>query len=108
LNRLLGRGHGFEIGGTINSCTKGIYTWGKPIKVTNENGEELNLILMDTEGIGSFERTQTHDAKIFSLSVLLSSCFIYNSMGVIDEGALEKISFIANLTKHIHVHSPSM
>jgi len=28
-------------------------------------------------------------------------------MGVIDESALEKISFIANLTKHIHVHSPT-
>jgi len=28
-------------------------------------------------------------------------------MGVIDEGALEKISFIANLTKHIHVHAPA-
>jgi len=28
-------------------------------------------------------------------------------MGVIDESALEKISFIANLTKHIHVHSPA-
>ena len=76
------------------------------MKVKNENGEEVNVILMDTEGIGSFEKNQTHDAKIFSLSVLLSSYFIYNSMGVIDENALEKISFIANLTKHIHVHSP--
>lgn len=39
------------------------------------------------------EKDETYDAKIFALSVLLSSYFIYNSMGVIDEGALDKLSY---------------
>lgn len=34
LNRvLLNRESGFGIGSTINACTKGIWMWGKPIKI---------------------------------------------------------------------------
>jgi len=105
LNRLLGRQHGFQVGGTVNACTKGIYTWGKPFTITNAAGEEITILLMDTEGIGAFDRDTTFDSKILSFGVLLSSLFVYNSVGVIDESALEKISFIANLSKHIHVQS---
>ena len=42
---------------------------------------------------------------IFTLSILLSSSFVYNSMGNIDEQALESLSLVVNLTKHIHVKS---
>lgn len=44
-------------------------------------------------GLGSFDATATHDVKIFSLAILLSSYFIYNSMGTIDENALDKLSY---------------
>jgi len=98
MNRLLGRQSGFAVGPTVNPCTKGIYLWGKPIQ---EGG--MTHILIDTEGIGSVQESQTHDAKIFSLAILLSSYFIYNSMGVIDEGALDKLSLVTNLTKMIQV-----
>lgn len=112
LNRIIGKQRGFEVGGTVNACTKGIYIWGKPILgifyfkqefkgliilklVKNGDGTELNVILIDTEGIGSIDKEATYDAQIFSFAVLLSSYFVYNSMGVIDENALEKLSFIA-------------
>jgi hypothetical protein len=39
---------------------------------------------MDSEGIGSTDEDQTHDTRIFSLTILLASSFIYNSMGSID------------------------
>jgi len=45
----------------------------------------MHVFLLDTEGSGSTERNTTHDAKIFALVVLLSSLFVYNSMGAIDE-----------------------
>ena len=93
------------MGSTINACTKGIYTWGKPIKVKSKSGEDITVILIDTEGLGSFDQDKTHDAKIFSLSILLSSYFVYNSMGTIDEVALDNLSFVINLTKHIQVTS---
>lgn len=100
LNRLMGKQHGFEIGPTVNACTKGIWIWGSPIILSNKT-----LILIDTEGLGSINRDQTIDMIIFSLSVLISSTFIYNSMGVIDEQALEDLSLVCKLTQHIHVKS---
>ena len=37
LNRvLLNRENGFEISPSINACTKGIWMWGKPIKIENK------------------------------------------------------------------------
>eukprot|EP01116_Phalansterium_solitarium_P000133 TRINITY_DN1008_c0_g1_i1.p1 TRINITY_DN1008_c0_g1~~TRINITY_DN1008_c0_g1_i1.p1 ORF type:complete len:934 (-),score=352.59 TRINITY_DN1008_c0_g1_i1:403-3204(-) len=103
MNRLLGRQHGFEVGPTINACTKGIYVWGEPLVIKGADGENVSYILIDTEGLGSMEQSQTYDAKIFSLAILFSSYFIYNSMGVIDETAIDKLSLVTNLTKHIHI-----
>ena len=37
--------------------------------------------------------------------MLLSSTFIYNSMGSIDESAIQALSLVVNLTKHIHLRS---
>ena len=45
------------------------------------------------------------DVKIFTLSLLLSSYFMYNCMGAIEETTLEALSLVVNLTKHIHVNS---
>jgi hypothetical protein len=100
LNRLLGRQDGFEIGPTINSCTKGIWMWGEPIYLEDKN---LKVILIDTEGLGSaFEdRNETIDMEIFCLGVLLSSLFIYNCMKNIDETAIESLALVINFAKKI-------
>ena len=42
------------------------------------------MIIIDTEGLNSVQRDINVDVKIFALSVLLSSVFIYNSLGHID------------------------
>ena len=61
------------------------------------------MFLLDTEGSGSTDRNTTHDAKIFALVVLLSSFFIYNSMGAIDEKAINNLSLAADLSSNIAV-----
>jgi hypothetical protein len=81
---LLNRSSGFGVGPTINPCTKGLWCWGTPIKGTNANGEKVNVIIIDTEGIGALDEDQNHDTKIFTLAVLSASTFIYNSVGSID------------------------
>lgn len=58
---------------------------------------------MDTEGLGSLEQGTEHDTRIFSLAILLSSYFCYNSMGTIDNDALNQLNLVANLTKHIQI-----
>ncbi|GCC39784.1 hypothetical protein chiPu_0023406 [Chiloscyllium punctatum] len=52
------------------------------------------LVLLDTEGLGDVEKgDHTNDCWIFSLAVLLSSTFVYNSVGTIDQYALEKLQY---------------
>lgn len=97
LNRLLNQQDGFEIGPTVQSWTRGIWIWGKPVQVS----DDLSVILMDTEGLGSWNRTHNIDIKIFTLSVLLSSLFVYNCLNAIDENALETLSLVVNLTNYI-------
>ena len=106
LNRiLLEQPDGFQVGPTVNPCTKGLWLWNKVLPGQTKNGVEINYIVVDTEGIGALDTNSQHDSTIFSLALLLSSFFIYNSVGSIDEGALNNLSLVVNLTKHIHVRS---
>ena len=61
------------------------------------------MLFIDSEGLGSTSRTATEDVQIFSLAVLLSSYFIWNSRGVIDGNALDDIGLVTGLAKSIHV-----
>lgn len=104
LNRIiLNRERGFGVASTINACTKGIWMWGKPLKAQTENNEIVNLIIIDSEGLGALDQDSSHDCRIFALVLLLSSVFIYNSTGALDESAINNLSLVINLTKHIRV-----
>jgi hypothetical protein len=92
---------GFQVGASVNACTKGLWLWGEPVRLP----DGLTVLFIDTEGLGSTSRTQTEDSQIFSLALLLSSLFVWNSRGVIDGNALEDFALVVNLTKHIHVRS---
>ena len=43
---------------------------------------------MDSEGIGALDEDADHDTRLFALVILISSAFLYNSVGAIDEDAL--------------------
>lgn len=104
LNRmLLNRTNGFGVGPTVNPCTKGLWCWGKTIPGKTPDGEQVNVIIIDTEGIGALDEDQTHDTRIFTLAILSASSFIYNSTGSIDENALQNLSLVVNLTKNIQL-----
>ncbi|RAL49680.1 unnamed protein product [Cuscuta campestris] len=105
LNQLLGRSSGFQVASTHRPCTKGLWLWSAPLKRTALDGTEYNLLLIDTEGIDAYDQTGTYSAQIFSLAVLLSSMFIYNQMGGIDEAALDRLSLVTEMTKHIRVRA---
>jgi len=47
--------------------------------------ENLYIYFMDVEGTESVDNNSNYDAKLFTLSILISSIFIFNSVGVIDE-----------------------
>ena len=59
------------------------------------------VFIVDTEGLGAVDEDQNHDTKIFLLAVLLSSLLVFNSVGTIDENALNNLSLVINLSKQI-------
>ena len=100
-NLIMNNMGGFKVGATINACTKGLWVWGRPIPLS----QNKKLIILDSEGLGSVEKDRTGniDMKIFTLSVLLSSCLIYNTKHAISEDKIEELSNVANLSKRINI-----
>ena len=105
LNRvLLDQNNGFEVGPTINACTKGLWVW--PELIQHPTDPTMQYMVMDTEGLGSLEQGEEVDTKIFLMAMLLSSYFIYNSVGSIDEKAIQSLSLVINLSKLLQKGNP--
>ena len=97
---------GFGVGPTFRPCTKGIWIWSEPIMVSNSNcSKTFPCFLIDTEGLGAYIEEINHDTKIFLIAVLISSLFIYNSFGAIDEISITSLSLIVNLSETIKIKS---
>ncbi|XP_020945970.1 guanylate-binding protein 6 isoform X2 [Sus scrofa] len=104
MNRLAGRNHGFRLGSTVQSETKGIWMWCVP----HPSKPDCTLVLLDTEGLGDVEKGDPkNDSWIFALAVLLSSVFVYNSTNTINHQALEQLHYVAELTELIRTKSSS-
>lgn len=101
LNWLANRSKGFNVGPTINRCTRGIWLWGEPIMCTTQSGEKCACIILDTEGLGGVESNLKYDTRIFSLVILLCSTLVYNSMGSINENAISNLSLVTQLSENI-------
>jgi hypothetical protein len=96
---------GFPVGPTINPCTKGLWLWNKTLPAENPEHEDMSVLLIDAEGFGGIDENVNHDSRIFLFGLLLSSYFIYNSAGNIDENAIQNLSLIVNLAKEIQIKS---
>ncbi|XP_041497908.1 guanylate-binding protein 6-like [Microtus oregoni] len=102
MNRLAGQNHGFPLGSTVQSKTKGIWMWCVP----HPTKPKHTLVLLDSEGLGDVEKGDSkNDSWIFALAVLLSSTFVYNSMGTINHQALEQLHYVTELTDLIRAKS---
>ena len=100
---------GFGVAPTIKPCTKGIWIWSDPLIISNVHSPTpFPAYLIDTEGLGAYDEEINHDSKIFLIAVLISSLFIYNSFGAIDENQVSNLSFVLNLSKTIKIKSVSI
>ena len=85
----VGRGPVFPTGSTVNACTSGIWAWasmGDPV-----------YLLLDCEGSGNTQNSRNRDSKLFSIAMLLSSYFVYNSKGVVDDSAINTLTLVASV-----------
>ncbi|CAO2600297.1 Guanylate-binding protein 1 [Lemmus lemmus] len=102
MNKLAGKKSGFSLGSTVQSHTKGIWMWCVP----HPQKAGRILVLLDTEGLGDVEKGDNqNDCWIFALAVLLSSIFVYNSMGAINQQALDQLHYVTELTDRIRTRS---
>ncbi|XP_072505090.1 guanylate-binding protein 2-like [Notamacropus eugenii] len=98
MNKLAGKKSGFSLGSTVQSHTKGIWMWCVPHPKKSNHA----LVLLDTEGLGDVEKGDNkNDSWIFALAVLLSSTFVYNSMGTINQQAMDQLHYVTELSERI-------
>uniref|UniRef100_A0A8D1FGY5 GB1/RHD3-type G domain-containing protein n=1 Tax=Sus scrofa TaxID=9823 RepID=A0A8D1FGY5_PIG len=68
MNRLAGRNHGFRLGSTVQSETKGIWMWCVP----HPSKPDRTLVLLDTEGLGDVEKVRQKVTEKYFLFWVLS------------------------------------
>lgn len=39
---------GFQVGSTVNACTKGLWIWPEVIKGKTKDDKEVNILVIDT------------------------------------------------------------
>ena len=64
---------GFSWRGGSDRDTSGIIMWSEPFILTDRNGEEIVVLLMDTQGAFDPSSTVKDCATIFALSTMISS-----------------------------------
>ena len=88
LSHILGIPEAFQLGHSVNSQTMGIW-----MATSVLDCGDYCILLLDTEGIDSVAAEDTSDTKILVATLLLSSYFVYNSMGVPRNNDLEKMRY---------------
>jgi hypothetical protein len=74
--QLLTHMHFYTDSSFFEACTKGLWIWTEVIPSHRDDGKPVNILVIDTEGIGALSADHTHDTRIFTLALLLSSLFV--------------------------------
>ncbi|CAG8503708.1 uncharacterized protein OCT59_019046 [Rhizophagus irregularis] len=104
-NVLHGRHDGFDIGSNVEGCTRGIYIWAPPFKLTSEqpNGKTIQkrVLVLDSEGIDDPSQDENWTMKLFILCLVISSTFVYNINGIVNREDIGKLHLMTDLSKFI-------
>lgn len=85
-----------------SSSSRGLYLWNTPISKPNSNEK---ILFLDSEGIHSENVFQQEmDSKLLALILLISSLFIYNTMGDINSNSLNELELILHFADSIGIN----
>ena len=84
----------------FQSRTKGLFIYNKPIELENDT----ILLLIDSQGL-SCSKDAVVEQKLFMLNVLLSSCLIYNTYGVINEDKVNEMETYCDVVNKININA---
>ncbi|XP_037072129.1 atlastin-like isoform X3 [Pollicipes pollicipes] len=82
---------GFPWRGGSERDTTGILVWSEVFPVTLPGGEEVVILLMDTQGAFDSQSTVKDCATVFALSTMISSVQVYNLSQNIQEDDLQHL-----------------
>ncbi len=87
---------GFSWNHETEPQTHGIWIWSKPIIIKQSIGKQIAIILMDTQGVYD-EYTDLRDwSTIVGITLLTSSCFIFNVFTDVQEDVLQQLETFLN------------
>ena len=86
----------------ISGNKKGIYFWSSPLE--KENSKE-KILFFDSVGMNNNENIiqQGLGSKLLALMIIISSLFIYNTVGDINSRSLNDLQLIVQLTDSINI-----
>ena len=109
INKILSNNSEIELLNNKNN-NKGILLYSKPLIVKNNFCEEefpcfiIDIINYDMMNI-NYSSENSCDSKLFLIIILISSLFIFNSIGNIDENALINFNYILKIIKSIKIRN---
>ena len=90
---------GFNWRGGHERNTTGIWMWSEPFFLQRPSGEQMAVVLVDTQGMFDHETTMALTASIFGLSTLLTSYQIYNVDKRIQEDNLQQLALFSEYAR---------
>jgi hypothetical protein len=85
---------GFPTGSTIQAVTRGLWVYPEVIE-----RDGARLVVLDSEGTRSLTASADADSKLIALALLLSSVFIYNSTGNVDQSTVSALGVFASVAR---------
>ena len=89
-----------EQGFKIGEKTEGIWIWGMPITLNNG----AKLLILDCQGLVKSENDKI-SYKLFILSILLSTCVVYNTQGELTEDIINDFINNTNLSEKVKINN---
>lgn len=101
LNALVGKTNTFSVGPKTSPETMGIWVCRTDIKLSNDT----EVWFVDSEGFFGPNVSETYDAKIFTIAMLLGDEFIYNTVKIIDSQSVQMLEMLARRAQLFRVKS---
>ena len=90
-------GFSWKSGGTRD--TTGIILWSDVFLATNKVGENIAIVLVDTQGLFDSKTSPADNSRIFALGTLISSVQIFNLNDVIQENQLQYLQLATDFAQ---------
>ncbi|XP_050722071.1 atlastin-like isoform X1 [Eriocheir sinensis] len=76
--------------------TTGVLLWSEPFLIKRRSGEEIAVILMDTQGTFDIQSSMKDSTTVFALTTMVASVLVYNLMNNIQEDDLMNLQLFTS------------